>query len=473
MSAARIATAASAALALLLAGCAAKVAPPPESTLSVPTQWRTVVGPGEGVAAADGAQQVEQEWWRSFNDPVLTELVATALQHNTDLRIARARVEDFRARIAAVHANQLPNLAIAASPTRTRTLAYNGVPYDTNVFSAEFQASYEIDVWGRLASGTEAATASYRAELANSDAAALSIAATVANAYLNLRGLDAQLDLAIATLRLREESQNLAQRQFEVGYSSRLEWLQAQAEYLSAAEQVPQIQRQIFETESALSILVGGNPGRIARGAALTDLAAPPVPAGLPSDLLRRRPDIARAEQNIIAANASLRATRDQLLPSFRLTANNGIQSTDFSDFLHSPLHLWRISAGITAPLFEGGRVQAQTDSAAAQRDQFLFSYESTVRNAFSEADNGIDAIYKLREQVVTNDARRETAAETLRIARNRYRNGYASYLEELDAQRTLYSADVARLQLRTRLLTASVDLYRALGGGWQAKPTQ
>jgi len=459
--------------ALLLAGCAAKVAPPPASALSVPAQWRSHAGPGDGVAAADGQQQVEQEWWRAFNDPALASLVASALQHNSDLRIARARIEDLRARIAATRASQLPSLAISGSPTRTRTLAYNGVPYITNVFSAEFQAAYEIDLWGRLASATEAASAAYRAELANSDAASLSIAANVANAYLNLRGLDAQLDLAIATLKLREESRKLAQRQFEVGYTSRLEWLQAQAEYEAAAEQIPQLQRQIFETENALSILAGGNPGPIARGTSLAELAPPPVPAGLPSGLLRRRPDIARAEQNIIAANASLQATRDQLLPTFRLTAADGIQSADFSDFLHSPVNLWRFGANITAPLFEGGRVQAQTDSAAAQRDQAIFAYESTVRNAFSEAENGIDAIYKLREQVVTNDARRETAAETLRIARNRYRNGYASYLEELDAQRTLYSADVARLQLRTRLLTASVDLYRALGGGWQARPTR
>jgi len=460
------------AVAILLAGCAAKVGRAPESTLATPAQWRSVVGPGEGVAAADGSKPVEQEWWRAFNDPALTSLVATALQHNEDLRIARARVEDFRARVAAARAGQQPSLALAASPTRTRTLAYNGVPYDTNVFSAEFQASYEIDIWGRLASATEAAAAGYRAEQANADAAALSIAATVANAYLNLRGLDAQLELAIATLKLREESRMLAQRQFEVGYTSRLEWLQAQAEYQTAAEQIPQLQRQIFETENALSLLTGANPGAIARGTALAELTPPPVPAGLPSELLRRRPDIARAEQNIVAANASLQATRDQLLPSFRLTAADGIQSTDFSDFLHAPANLWRISLGLTAPIFEGGRVQAQTDSAAAQRDQAVFGYESTVRNAFAEAENGIGAIYRLREQVVQNDARRETAAETLRIARNRHRNGYASYLEELDAQRTLYSADVARLQLRTRLLTASVDLYRALGGGWQA-PTR
>ncbi|HWW72906.1 MAG TPA: TolC family protein, partial [Duganella sp.] len=196
-------------------------------------------------------------------------------------------------------------------------------------------------------------------------------------------------------------------------------------------------------------------------------LEPPPVPAGLPSELLRRRPDIARAEYNLVAVNANLQATRDQLLPSFKLTAVGGIQSLKMHDFLNAPTALWRLTGAIAAPVFEGDRVQSQTDSVAAQRDQLTYAYENAVRTAFSETDNSLGAIYQLKEQAVQNDARRATAAETLRIARNRYRNGYASYLEELDAQRTLYSADVGRLQLRTRILVASVDLYRAMGGGW------
>ena len=447
---------------LLLAGCAAKVGPAPQSTLQTPSEWRTRIDP------ESGARPVEQQWWQGFGDPALTALVAAALEHNGDLRIARARVADYRARVAAAHASQLPSATASGSPTRTRTLAYNGVPYETSLFQAEIQASYEIDVWGRLAKLTDAARAAYAAEQASADAAALSIAASAASGYLNLRGLDAQLELAQATLTLREESRELARRQFEVGYSSRLEWLQAQAEYQAAAEQVPQLQRQVFEQENALAILAGGNPGPIARGAALSELAPPPVPGGLPSELLQRRPDIARAQQNLLAANATLSAVRDQLLPSFRLTAAGGLQSTVFSDFIKDPTHLWRLTGAVAAPLFEGGRVQAQTDSAASARDQAVYAYENAVRAAFAETDNSLGAIQRLREQAVQNDARRATAAETLRIARNRYRNGYASYLEELDAQRTLYSADVQRLQLKTRILVASVDLYRALGGGWQ-----
>ncbi|WP_432380489.1 efflux transporter outer membrane subunit [Duganella sp. P38] len=448
------------AAALLLAGCAATVAPPPASTLQVPAAWRTAV---EG----QGSGPVAQQWWQSFGDPALTALVTQALQNNGDLRIARARVAQYRAQIGVAEAGQKPTVSVDSAPSRARQLAYTGVPYVTNIYQAEFQASYEIDVWGRLAAQTDAATATYQAEQANADAAALSIAATVASGYLNLRGLDAQLALTEATLKLREESAALAKKQFDVGYSSRLEWLQAQAEYQTTAEQVPQLKRQIFEQENALSILAGGNPGPIARGSELADLRAPAVPEGLPSELLRRRPDIARAEYNLVAVNANLQATRDQLLPSFKLTATGGVQNLKWHDFVNAPTALWRLSGVVAAPIFDGGRVQSQTDAVAAQRDQTIYAYENAVRAAFSETENGLGAIVRLKEQAVQNDARRATAAETLRIAHNRYRNGYASYLEELDAQRTLYSADVGRLQLKTRILIASVDLYRAMGGGW------
>lgn len=454
-----------AAAALALAGCAATVAPPPASTLQTPAAWRTPA------LAGPNAAPVEHAWWTAFGDPALTALVEQALRQNGDLRVARARVAQYRALVDVAAANQKPTVSVDTTPTRARQLSGAGVPYVTNVYQAEFQASYEVDLWGRLAALTNAATATYQSEQANADAVALSIAATVATGYLNLRGLDAQLELTEATLKLREQSRDLAKRQFDVGYSSRLEWLQAQAEYQTTAETVPQLKRQIFEQENALSILTGGNPGPVARGTALAELKAPPVPEGLPSELLRRRPDIARAEYNLAAVNANLQATRDQLLPSFKLTAVGGIQSVHMHDFLNAPTRLWHLTGALAAPVFEGGRVQRQTDSVAAQRDQLIAAYESAVRTAFAETDNGLGAIARLREQAVQNDARRATAAETLRIAHNRYRNGYASYLEELDAQRTLYSADVGNLQLRTRILTASVDLYRALGGGWTAAP--
>lgn len=458
-----VAAALSLGLTLALGGCASKAPPAPASTLQVPAEWRTHIGPDST------AGPIERDWWQSFGDPALAAVVAAALAHNGDLRVARARVEEYRARVASAAAGEQPTLTASLAPLRTRTLNGFGQPYVTNLIQGQFQASYEVDVWGRLSKTTEAAQASLRAEQASVDAAGLSVAANAAAGYLNLRGLDAQLALAQATLVLRRQSLDLARRQFEVGYSSRLEMLQAQSEYNVTAETIPPLQRSIAELENALSILCGGNPGVIRRGRALAELTPPTVPAGLPSDLLRRRPDIYRAEQNVLALDASLVATRDQMLPSFKLTANGGGQATSLSKFVNAPTALWSLGGGVLAPLFEGGRLQAQTDVAGAQRDQAVYAYESAVRNAFAEADNGIGAVYFLQAQAQENDARRATAAETLRIAHNRYRNGYASYLEELDAQRALYSADVASLQLRTRRLLAAVDLYRVMGGGWSA----
>ncbi len=456
---------AAACVTLVLAACAARIPAPVESRLSVPEAWRSQTPPGapQGVAPP----RLERDWWKAYGDPVLSDLVARVLEHNTDVRLAQLRVAEFRARLAAADANRAPTLGATVTPVRTRTLAYNGVPYTTNLFAGELQAAYEVDLWGRLAHASEAAAQSLAAERANAGAAQLSVSALAANGYLQLRGLDAQLELARATLDLREQSRRLAQRQFETGYTSRLEWLQAQAEYQAAAEQIPQLQRQISDQENALSLLAGGSPGPIARGKALDELSPPAIPVGLPSTLLQRRPDIARAAHNVNAARADVQAASEQLLPSFRLTASGGLQSTDFSKFLHDPTYLWRVGVGLAAPIWDGGRVQAQTDAAAAQRDQSLVAYEQTVRGALAEVENSLTALQRLQEQSLQNDARRATAAETLRIARNRYRNGYASYLEELDAQRTLFNADVTRLQLRSRLLGASVDLYRALGGGW------
>ena len=455
----------------LLAGCAAHAPPAPPSALRVPGEWRTEGRTASAPTGAPLAAALAPPWWNAFGDPALGALVDAALAHNGDLRVARARVAEYRARMAAADANRQPVLGADGGPTRARALAASGAPYVTNVFQAELQASYEIDVWGRLGSLSLVAAASYRAERASADAAALSIAASVASGYLNLRGLDAQLALTEATLRLRGESRELARKQFEVGYSSQLEWLQAQSEYYAAAELAPQLERSIFEQENALAILTGANPGAVARGAPLEALTAPPVPAGLPSELLRRRPDIARAEQNLLAQNASLEATRDQLLPSFKLSAVGGVQASALSRFVHAPTALWHATALVAGPIFDGGRVQSQTDAAAAQRDQAAIAYENAVRSAFAETENGLGALHRLGQQALANDARRAVAADTLRIARNRYRNGYASYLEELDAQRTLYNADLGRLQLKTRILIASVDLYRALGGGWQAIP--
>jgi multidrug efflux system outer membrane protein len=449
------------ACALLLAGCRIPVQDPPAATLAVAPAWRTqapAVGPGAAV---------ERQWWQAFGDPALDRLVVQALQNNGDIRMARSRLQEYQARIRVAASAQQPNLTVGFTPQRGRVIGPFGTPIETTTVQGNVQAAYELDPFGRLANTTRAAEFDYAGQQALLDATALSVAANTASGYLNLRGLDAQLELARQTLASRQRSLDLARRQFEVGYSSRLELAQAEAEYRVTAGVVPQVERSIAQQENALAVLLGASPGTIARGTALNQLNAPAIQPGLPSGLLRRRPDIAQAERAIAAADASLAAARDQMLPSLRLTASAGGYAHDLPDLLGSGTTLWSIGASVLAPIFDAGRLRAQAEISASLRDRSVFAYETVVRNAFAETENALAGIQRLREQLEQAEGRRVATAEALRIAHNRYTNGYSSYLEELDAQRNSFSAETSVLQLRAAWLQVHVDLYRALGGGW------
>lgn len=447
-----------------LAGCAAPPQPAPDSTVVVPAAW---VAP-QSLAPADG-KPVAAAWWKAFGDPALDAMVQQALRNNGNLRIARSRVQEYRARAAVVDDGLSPALDLSAGPARARARSASGTLAETTVFQVGVQASYEVDLWGRLAQLSDSALASLEGQRAARDAAELSIAATVASGYFNLRGLDAQLALARDTLSSREESLSRARRLLDAGYSSRLDWAQAESEYRAAAAAVPSLERSVSQQENALSVLLGRNPGPLDRGRAITDIAAPTTSAGLPSELLRRRPDIAQAQDQLIATDHSLQASRDQLLPSLKLSAGATAQGLSLHQLVNAPTALWSVGASVLAPLLQRPRLLAGADVAAAQRDQALFAYEDTVRHAFAEVEDALTAIRTLDRQREELDGRNTAAAEVLRIARSRYRNGYASYLEELDAQRTSYAAQQSLLQSRTALLSANVDLYRALGGGWSA----
>jgi multidrug efflux system outer membrane protein len=452
--------------ALTLASCARlNVAPPPATTLEIPDQWRAAVA-GRGSAP-------ETLWWRSFGDPVLAELVHRALARNGDVRVALSRLQEFQARIRVAESADQPGLTASISPGRARAIGGLGVPVQATSLGGTLQASYEVDLFGKTAETIAAARADLQAQQALAAATALSVAANTASGYLNLRGLDAQLALARATLVSRENSLKLARRQFEVGYSSRLDFAQAQAEYHATAAAVPQLERSIAQQENALAVLVGSSPGPptaiVVRGAPFDQLAAPAIAPGLPSELLRRRPDIVQAELAVVALDASLAAARDQMLPSVRLNASTGLQAYSLTQLLNAPYLLWGIGASVLAPVFEGGRLQAQADIAASLRDRAILGYETVVRNAFADSDNALSAVSRIDAQLEETLLRQQAATEVLRVAHRRYQNGYASYLEELDAQRTAFATDQAVLQLKTAALAARVDLFRALGGGWQS----
>lgn len=444
--------------ALLLAACSLPRHPPPASTLQVPAQWRTDIGPGA---------PLERNWWLAFHDPELAKLVQQALARNGDIRSAQARLQEYRARVTVAQSAEAPQVEANFTPGKARVIGPFGTPINVTSITGGVQASYEIDVSGRTAAAIEAARFDYASQQAAADATALSVAASTASGYLNLRGLDAQLELARATLVTRQRSLDLARREFEVGYSSRLELAQAESEYRATSAVVPQLERAIALQEDALALLIGANPGPLARGLPLGELAPPALATLLPSELLRRRPDVAAAENAVAAADANFAAARDQLLPTVNLAASFAPYAYTVKQLFNAPYTLWSAGGSVLAPILNGGRLRAQTDIAASARDRAVFAYESAVRNAFAETENALASIRSLNEQLAQGEARRVAAAEALRIARNRHANGYASYLEELDAQRTLFSVENAQLQLRAGLLAAHVDLYRALGGGW------
>lgn len=442
-----------------LSGCATHVERAPTS-LPIPEGWRSQVGP---------TAAVEAEWWRAFNDPLLNQLVEQALRHNPDILIARSRVDQYRAELRAAQGDSFPTLDVGVASTRARAIsAVTGQPYQYSVFQGLLEANYNVDLWGARSDSIEASKASLAAQQAAASAAMLTIASSVASGYMTLVSLDEQLRVTNATLATRQNSLNLARRQFEIGYTSKLEWVQSESEYQVAKAQIPLLQHQITQQENALSILAGMNPRQIARQDHFEHLVPQTLPALLPSQLLQRRPDIVQAERQLLAADASLQASRANLLPSLNLSATGTLQSSVLHELTANPFRLWSIGGSILAPIFNREALTAQVDVSMASRNQALYSYEKVVRNAFSEVNNDMDAIVRYQQQLVELEKQQTVVSEALHIATNRYRNGYASYLDELDAERSLFSTQLSVVQAKNNLLLAQIDLYRALGGGWQ-----
>lgn len=446
---------------LLLAACAAPPSPPvpPSAAVEAPTAWRSV--PDAGGPPPDA------RWWLAFGDATLAQLVDQALANNTDIATAVARLAEARAQAALARAQLTPTLDLGATATRTRSLsAVTGQPVENTTAQPQFQAAYEVDLFGRLSDLSEASRAAFLASATARDAAAIGVAASTASGYLTLRGMDARLEVARQTLAAREQSLRFARSRAEVGYTSRLELRQAQVEYESAVQLVPQLQLAITRQENAVRLLLGEVPGDVPRGAGLLAMRVPPVPAGLPSEVLRRRPDIAQAEYTLAGTDASLSAARKQFLPTIRLTSTAGLL---LINSLSDPTTLWTLGGSVLAPIFSGGRLQAQVDATVARRDQAAFAYRRTALVAFREVEDALAGVARLAEQGDSLQRQRDLLADTLRLATSRYRAGYATYLEQLDAQRGLLGAELSLLQTRADLLNSAVSLYQAMGGGWTA----
>jgi len=448
-----------AALALAALPLAACLGPrpqaPAEASVAPPPAWRTALGPGAPIRA---------DWWNAFGDPVLTGLVARALANNDELAIAAARITEARAAFALSRAQLAPSVGAGLPPSVGQSVSPIGTPSFAYAATPTVSVSYDLDLFGRLRAASRASAAQLLAGEAARDTVRLATASSVATGYVTLRALDLRLDVARATLAARAEGLRIARRRAETGYTSALELHQAEAEYRATEQLVPQAQLAITRQEDALSLLLGDNPGPIPRGRPLDALATPAIPDGLPSDLLRRRPDIFQAEQTLVAADRTLDSARAALLPNLALTGSAGVA---LSTALNYPIGLFSIGASVLSPIFDAGRLRRQEDIATARRDQAAFSYRRAALQAFRDVNDSLAGVQRSGEQAVALTGQRDALAAALRNASNRYRAGYSSYLEQLDAQRGLLSAQLALVQASADRLNAYVLLYQAMGGGW------
>jgi NodT family efflux transporter outer membrane factor (OMF) lipoprotein len=443
-----------------LAGCLPTYrAAPGSARVAVPAAWR------ESVA---GSAAVDPGWWRGFGDPVLARLVEAALARNSDVLIAVARVDEARAQAELAEAARLPALNGALGVQSGRSLDVTGIRNSTAIQPA-LQASWEVDLFGRIRNQVRAAGLQYRATQAERDAAALAVAAGTVQNYIALLALDAQLGITRETVASRSEALRLAQDQARVGYISQLQLTQAESEYQSVLGAIPELELAVRRQENALRLLAGELPGAVERGPGFAALRLPPVPALLPSQLLARRPDVAQRELLLAASDLNLALRRQAFLPQVSLSAQLGSLFVNALDY--DPVTVWSLGGSVLAPLFTGGRLNAQYEAAASQRDQAAFGYRRTVLTAFSEVENALAGVPRLAGQVEHATRRRAILIRSLGYAHDRYQAGYASYLEELDAQRNLYQVEVSLVTLRRAQLENLIALYRALGGGWSAGP--
>lgn len=446
----------------LLAGCAPALSPRPDgAAISAPVAWRTALA-GQG--------EIEPQWWNGFGDPALSRLVEAARANNPDVAIAAARVREARGQERASRSLLLPTLDGSVGVSESRSLNAFGSPLQALAAQPAFQAGYEVDLFGRNRAQIDAASANSAATEAARESAMLMVTASAVSGYITLLTLDRRLETLRETLASRGEALKIARDRAEIGYTSQLELRQAEAEYRAAEQQVPAIEAAIARQENALSQLVGETPRTIARGGIFQRLRPPPLPDVLPSELVRRRPDIAQAEFTLAATDARMRAARAQFLPQVRLAASAGAV---LSPQLGDPVSIWSLGGSILAPLFSGGRLEGQFEAATAQRDQAAFTYKRTVLAAFREVEDQLVLIRRLGEQERALLAQRAAVADGLRHATNRYRAGYSPYLEQVDAQRALLSVDLAILQVRSDRLNAHVALYQALGGAPVAPPAR
>ncbi len=444
----------------LTAGCA--LTPDYEQPdLDVPDKYVEDVVAGDSIANLD--------WWELFQDEQLQALVRTALEENEDLGIALQRIAEARAALTITRANQFPFFDVTGAANRVRESEdlFPGAAAG-NRFSLAGVSSFEIDLWGQLRRATEATRADLLATEYAYRNVTISLVAAVASSYLLLTDLDKRLTIAERTLETRLGSLTIIQARFDRGTVPELDVNQAQIEVAIAETAVAQFKRQIVQTENALRVLLGRNPGPVSRGLSIDHQTFPPVvPAGLPSELVQQRPDVMTAEQQLIAETARIGVAEALRYPSITLTGSFGGASEELSDLNSGDAETWNIGANILAPIFNSGQLKAQAEQQRARTEQALLFYEQTLRQAFREVEDALVSVRTLRDEYGAQQRRVIAARNAARLSRARYDSGIVDYLEVLDSERSLFDAELAESSTLQQYLTAIVQLYKSLGGGW------
>jgi NodT family efflux transporter outer membrane factor (OMF) lipoprotein len=461
------------AAATALAGCT--VGPDyKRPAVAVPASFRAP----EPLPATQAASLASLKWFEVFKDDKLQELIRTALQQNYDLRDAVARVEAARAGLGITRSAQFPNFGASGDIDFNRLSRNGATPLPPQLVSSQNRnfgeatlglLSFEIDIWGRLRRATEAARANLLSADENRKAVITTLVSDVATAYLSMRELDYELEISRRTLETRQQSLDLTKSRQVGGVSTLLDLRQAEQLVDTAAQSIPVIQQGIEQTENQIRLLLGENPGEVTRGKILTDQDLPPeVPPGLPSELLERRPDIRAAEQTLIAANAQIGVARAAYFPQLSLSGALGGQSTQLSSLFSGPASTWSLVPQISQPIFTAGKLKSGVRLAEAERESALVQYQKTIQTAFLEVSNSLIAHQRVRESRQQQESLVIALQDRLRLAYIRYRGGVDTQLNALDADRDLFTAELTLSQIRLEELLTVVQLYKALGGGWQ-----
>lgn len=437
--------------------------------------------PAAWAGSADKGVTPSERWWTLYGDKALDALVGEALEHNRDLALAAARVDEARALSRVADSQRYPSIDATAQRDRTRSSEVAPIPIPANAlernsYRAQINVAYELDLWGRLRGAGDAARAELLATQAAQETLRITLVSDVVSSYFTLLSLDEQLAATRRSLSLREDNLRLQRVRHTAGLIGDFQLRQLEAEVSAAQAQLPALERSRTAEELALAVLLGRSPraitdSTVVRGDDRSEPPAPLVPAGLPSDLLLRRPDIVQAEQRLIAANARIGVARASLFPRISLTGFLGGESGALSDLFTAPARIWQLAFALAQPIFQAGRLQSEIEAVKAREQQALAQYQKTLQESFREVRQALSAQTHSREIFEAETARGVALRDTLRLARIRYENGLVSQLEVIDAERNLLAADLNRLDALRAQRVAVADLVRALGGGWGGKP--